>query len=990
MKTNRKIKNLICYVAAFALAIAANMAFFRVEKPVAEIYAANENTITLTNPSFSDAPSSTYPFNPSSYTKTSQNTNIDAGVINVEETKYSSRFENLAPISLADKYVLMIDSKDIITNYGYTTNNTINLPKAGNYVISVNVYTAEGGNAELKLMSQGEEFASINNIISDKDWTTCYFLVKNNDIENANLTLGMYLNGSGVVMFDDIQAYPISEKDLNDLRTSKEESQISLTDNSNKNFIKEISLKNLSLKLTKGENSTTTDVVKDSDGKYEDAFIITNTKKTYSTFETLSFDSSSLENETLTFEQNSIYKVTINAKTTNLVGSASLKLVQIVDEEEQGVDGSISLSSSKVTNVNNGYTPYSFYIKSSPLKTANYKLVVEFGTETSKASGSILLSSLRITRVTDSMLPSSSTSSETKIDLTSKLQTEENTLKTLLSNGKFNFISNESYSKQYPATPTGWTVTTGENDQDFGVVNTTDAEFSKLNELKNITNPYNQSYNNNVLMMHNSEADTLSYTSTAKTGLAEKSIHKFEANINTQNSPLTISLVTKIENKEVVLSSLTVDTDYEWKTVALYVKLGYQPLDISVKFTLDSSSWAYAYIDDVKIDYAGELSEDAFNAIQTGSLISKTDLTNIISGKANSSFENTNLFNGVGENIISGVVGVQNGPISAETFQTTNAETVLGIRALTEGYYTYTSNIGFKLASGSDKFYKISVDVYTQYLELAEESEENKLGVGIKLSNFEDSFTNVISNNKWTTYTFYINPSAETTTYIEFTFGSEQLKMMGDAFFGNIEFVENVTEKQFKNAKNTATTKVLKTVEEDSTEEPTKKDSFNWKDINWWYFASSSIFALALVVCLVGIVIRKIKFKKPVKKTKNSYDRNKTVSKQYYMRKATTERENTIRELEKDLEKLHNERSKFEDEYKQNLGKLRELKIKRATAAEISKVEKDLKKNQKMSASIGITINKITQEISYVKTDAYLHSLMRKLASSNIDNNKQS
>ena len=109
------------------------------------------------------------------------------------------------------------------------------------------------------------------------------------------------------------------------------------------------------------------------------------------------------------------------------------------------------------------------------------------------------------------------------------------------------------------------------------------------------------------------------------------------------------------------------------------------------------------------------------------------------------------------------------------------------------------------------------------------------------------------------------------------------------------------------------------------------------------------------------------------------YDRNKTVSVQYYTRKATTMREEKIRELNADLEKISSQRKTYEDEYKQNLTKLREMKIKRANPAEIAKLEKDMKKNQKLSASLGVTANKIANELEYAKTDAYLNSLIKKL-----------
>ena len=83
----------------------------------------------------------------------------------------------------------------------------------------------------------------------------------------------------------------------------------------------------------------------------------------------------------------------------------------------------------------------------------------------------------------------------------------------------------------------------------------------------------------------------------------------------------------------------------------------------------------------------------------------------------------------------------------------------------------------------------------------------------------------------------------------------------------------------------------------------------------------------------------------------------------------------------KDLQKLTSERAKYEEQYKADLAKLRQLKIKRGNADEIKKLEKDLKKNQKLSASIGITINRVNDDISYAKTDAYLNALARRLTS---------
>ena len=176
------------------------------------------------------------------------------------------------------------------------------------------------------------------------------------------------------------------------------------------------------------------------------------------------------------------------------------------------------------------------------------------------------------------------------------------------------------------------------------------------------------------------------------------------------------------------------------------------------------------------------------------------------------------------------------------------------------------------------------------------------------------------------------------------------------------------------------TIKLISATEEEESEEdkPTNNTSNNANNINWWYLIPSIAFPLAIIICIVGVALRKIKWKKPVKKTKNVYDRTKTVSKQVLARKATVAREAKLHELNLDLEKMVAERNKYEEEYKHNLTKLREMKIKRANALDIAKLEKDIKKNQKLTASIGVTVNKIKNEIDYVNTDAYYNSLMKK------------
>ena len=61
------------------------------------------------------------------------------------------------------------------------------------------------------------------------------------------------------------------------------------------------------------------------------------------------------------------------------------------------------------------------------------------------------------------------------------------------------------------------------------------------------------------------------------------------------------------------------------------------------------------------------------------------------------------------------------------------------------------------------------------------------------------------------------------------------------------------------------------------------------------------------------------------------------------------------------------------------------MKIKRASKIEIAKLEHEMKKAQKLSASIGMSVSKLEREIEYMKTDLYYNSLVKKLASQGVE-----
>ena len=71
------------------------------------------------------------------------------------------------------------------------------------------------------------------------------------------------------------------------------------------------------------------------------------------------------------------------------------------------------------------------------------------------------------------------------------------------------------------------------------------------------------------------------------------------------------------------------------------------------------------------------------------------------------------------------------------------------------------------------------------------------------------------------------------------------------------------------------------------------------------------------------------------------------------------------------------------------MSSLRQLKIKRAPASEIAKLEKDMKQNQKHSAQIGSSIRSVELEIDFTNSNEYIKQVVKKLSSAKQDEQKQ-
>ena len=994
-----KISIILVLIAMFVASI-----FCFTFKPVQltnNLYAtiADEPTTTLKDPNFNSSQSSNYPYQPSSSnyetSSTIANNHVTAGIINLDNSKYNSIYPT-NPNTSTEQRVLMISSGVESTTtegdqattkteyadvkFGYTTtDNQINIEADSNYVLSVDVLTLDvdnyGGVGALYLYDNNDNdaiIAKIENIdtvlsrnentpaLSKTQWQRYYFLISTNSISTYNLKLGMFLNGKGTVLFDNLSLVKTSDDKLTDLKNSLSTNNYVSIDKDTTNLVKTYSVQNGLDFDTEGscEKSYTTT---EPDGTVESALhLVANSSNVKLTMK-----------ETISFKKNLAYKVTAYVKASS-VSSTSLNLVE--KDAEDGKDANIAITSTSTTqNPKNDYVAYSFYVLSNARKDTYYNLVLSVGGIDGSSTGSadLYLSRVVVELCNYDNYNNSSTNS-TKLNLVTRTLSSD-----YLTNGDFDIIEIEDYSTPYPAKPNGWTVkdeSNGDGKVIHGVIN--NSQIAELTAQGNLPDPLIASIpqspvNTNMLMLYTNLQKELAYTSPVIKCTAGN-YYKFSANVLASHSNANFSLITYNDGQEVVLVSKTITTaDYDKyfkysSPASLYLYTGNQDLDVYLKISTKAQDGvAVAFLDEAK---STTTTEAVFNSQAAGNKASLTfaiDENNFATGSANYSIVDIITLDDVDVKLLDA-----------------NSNKVLSIFANEPTSYKTKSLSGFSLSASN--YYKLTFSIYTKDLTWDDQDgtvDANTVGASFGLTNFEQ-FNAVKSVNGWTTYTFYIHPSSDTTSYVTISFGSEDVKVQGTLYIANIN-LSIIEEDMFNKIETNNTTMKLTTVQnEDEKEEPDEneqqpKQPFNWN--NLLYFVTSALTAIALIVAVVGVATKKFKRKKPAKKTKNSYDRVKTVSKQVSSREANMIREARIAELNKELNLLLAERSEYEQQYKQDLTKLREMKISRAPANEINNLNKDLKKNQKKTSVIGINISKLENEIEYTKSNMYLSSLIKKL-----------
>lgn len=157
------------------------------------------------------------------------------------------------------------------------------------------------------------------------------------------------------------------------------------------------------------------------------------------------------------------------------------------------------------------------------------------------------------------------------------------------------------------------------------------------------------------------------------------------------------------------------------------------------------------------------------------------------------------------------------------------------------------------------------------------------------------------------------------------------------------------------------------TTDEDTT---TSNNNFNWLII------PSLITGLAIVIAVVGSILRKIKIKKVERKKKETYDRKSSLNVDAIKLKARKQRDDEILEVKSTIDKFQKELDNLEQLHKQKVLNLREK-----DKGQVSKeTDKEFKVFAQKRTVIVEKIDSLNKQIENLSTPEYLLSLERKVA----------
>lgn len=1005
---------------------------FALSSKIENAYATTSDVVevSISNKDFDSSSSSSLQSNPSGWNKIGQSENMKMGIISVDETDFSNN-KNTYGLEIgqnpgrggtvaSDKHVLMINAQNNYATAGFESSSSTSLEANSFYVVAINTKTTASSFASLYVDGLLDEYDATNCFfeVNFQQWTKTYFFIKTGATKK-DVKIQMYLGSkntpsTSVAFFDNIEFFRTSESSYQYLLSQQVASNATRLDSAK--TYREINLGKGYVDITSKINNadfnnpsiSVFSPISDTSAKFVDvrenskysnlsannsfAFSIKNEQKSYSCYEI----------KDIVIPAYGVYAISVDAKIIESISSsnATLKIVEsdeIKDDYPSYETKSAELTISSSTNaVKNDFNTYTFFIKGNGLKETKFSFQVSIGTQDSKATGEIALDDIKFLSMTSADFDAATGSFQKTLELNLSSSTP------LVSNGHFNnytvetpvqFVSGEPIFS-FPYGVKSWTNEVDPNvskdDVAYGIINTKSQLYSA--EQIGTANPQNPDFNiidpdshetnansNNMLMFKNL-ASTYQSASLSSLSLDSSSIYELTFDCKTQLNAGALSF-SVISDSKTISKFSEINTNGEWKKYKVAIRTNAASSSIGVKFdfgTKEQNAIGFGFVDNVRL-VKKTMTEEQFLAFENQA---NTKIVDFEKGSWKIVSDTQNTF-GVWELLTSSTSlcdGAFAGVISAKenAFGVTgeNQDNNMLIVSNTEkGTSSITTKNDFHFTSG--KYYKITLNILTQrMIELESvEGEELTFGASLKLSGFDTTLKNIVTNGEFKTYTFLLKATEDSDQGLTLAVASPTSSTLGTAIVDNLvvaeldqaEYDEAVALKESKNQTNVAVvaTESADNTTDDTTDDSQDSNTLSNKEI--WLLVPSIIFGVAVIGAILAFTLRHIKIKKFEKATQATYNR-----------KSSLEREKAKIEAKKNIDKqiaeqvelqriVENELSSLEENYQKDLQAFRT-----SGNSKSNKMEKEFKAYMNEKSKLDATLNSIKEKIKQLENPELL------------------
>ncbi len=714
-----------------------------------------------------------------------------------------------------------------------------------------------------------------------------------------------------------------------------------------------------------------------------------------------------VKSEDIKIEAHTAYKVSLKLKISEInEGSFVLKVTEnesiyslypSVFSKDEEAENYFTLQSAKTsgftTNTDNNwandYQTVEFYVKGYDLYNSSINLELWLGDNATNANGCVIVDDIQVEKVASNKFTNA----------TNKLELKAYTGSTSgFTNPLFNQTEYTDSTPNYPLTATGWQKSIeNENYNESGVIYLgKDDEYKTMYAGKydwaGISPAKTNQLTDNVYMMFNRQNSYQSLKST-NYSLTSDAYHKISFDYYNQlltglnASSIKVEIVD--ENGITLFSQDGISSLDNWDTMEIYLhtaKMVSHKINVVIHLgEKDSKVGGYVYLDNFKVETSNEEAflsgnhnvdlADYFLSLETNGTIS-----NDLSSSPAFDFAVEEIYDKGYQGSLSGaeggIVNGKNNPYGI----TTDESNFLVLSSKVASRASLTSK--YKFAFEADAYYKLTFDLATIFddsaLNASNDEHDCGYGVSIKMEGF-DIVSKLVTSGELKTYTIFFKcKTATQDTTFTFTLDSDCANTLGTALLTNFnieksnndEYTFASTQPSFNQT--TFTSEQSEVVEDEPEDDTTSEEKNN---DSAWLLIPSIIMGVALVIAIIGYLLKKVKIKKIQKIKKENYDRKLTLNHDVVVAEAKKRRDAEIENLQNARKMLEQDRIRLEAEHKEYVKTSRENSNGKLTR----EIERSFKRYNANLSRIDEKINIIKEKIDNVMTAEYLLSLEHKI-----------